>query len=1059
MFLSARRLVCAVFVMVLGVLALVSATALAAAPETPQLTVEVPVHATETTLHGVLDSLAAGEAGIYEFLYKQGKAGCAGAGKAPEPAGLMTGSEHEEVSETLTGLTQGSEYTVCLRVENTSTHKEALSAPVTFTTAVKPEIPETFKAGSITTTTATLEGVLNPATAGNAGTYEFLYNEGASCEGGATTAAGAMTGSVGQAVEAELSGLPPSATYTFCLLARNEAGETAVSVSRTFTTLTVAPTIEAESSSNVGSSSVSLSARIDPSRSASVYFFEYGTSVAYGSVTATESLGAEPETVGVLANVSGLQAGTLYHFRVVARNASGETSYGADTTFTTYPAAVPGLPEGRFYELVSPALPGNATVYDPWTDGAKGENSYGFFSSERAVRAAADGSALAYISTPSPEGGFGQYGTGDGDQWLARRSAAGGWTNSVIQPLSGEDTEYEGFSNDLSVGVVPTGSTEGAPGGLYARDLDDLGVGSYSFLAPGASYAGSTADMSHVLFTTGEALTALAKEDPPSGEQQDLYDSVGGQLYLVNVLPDGKVAPGSVFGGPNYDGFDSIVGFKNERSNFSPNYSNVISSDGSRVFWTDQNDHYLYVRENDTQPQSPVNGEGHCTVAADACTILIDGSGDGRFWTAAPDGSRVFFTDCNRLTPNSTAVYSNAECGYNNSGEGESLNLEGNDLYEYNLENGSLTDLTVDPNVSDSLGANVQGVLGVSDDGSYVYFVAGGVLAPGATLNDCKQTEVGTGGNDSECNLYVLHVGEAPKFISRLTSGTGEAEGDDSVSSYGEGELDGDWMPGVGTHTAQVTPNGLHLIYLHGEYVRCPGCNPYRYRQIYMYDFGAAGPHCISCSPVGAEGGVKEPLGLPISGHKRTYVPRVMTADGDRVFFDSRLALVPQDTNGRMDVYEWVRDGSGGCELERGCLYLLSGGTSDEGSYFLEASENGDDVFIVTSAQLGPQLQGENPHVIDVRTGTPLAVSECAGSGCQGVPGAPPIFATPSSVTFEGVGDFEPATPAVAVKAKPRAKPAKCKKGFVKKNGKCVKKSKAKGKTKAKKANNDRGAK
>lgn len=826
----------------------------------------------------------------------------------------------------------------------------------------------------------------------------------------------------------------------------------------------VVPSVEGESFSNVGSSGVTLSARVDPEGSSSTYFFEYGTSVAYGSVTASESVGAGSEGVGVLVDVGGLQPGTLYHFRVVVRNASGETGDGVDATFSTFPVVASGLPDGRFYELVSPAEPGNITVYQPFADGETAENT--FFSSYRAVRAAADGGALAYIAAPSPEGGNGSFGIGEGDQYVATRSVAGGWSSREIQPLTGEkEAEFEAFSSDLSVGILESYSVlaAGAPGGgfdtLYARDLNDGGYESlFSTIpphrSPGAGesgdfgshggfpsfgrlhYAGGSSDLSHRLFEANDALTPAAEEDPPSSEQNDLYDSVGGQLYLVNVLPEGKVAPGAVFGGPGLNSGPSA----------SPDYSNVISSDGSRIFWTDLNNHDLYVRENDTQPQSPVNGEGHCTVPADACTVLIDGSGGGRYQAATPDGSHVFFTDCNRLTADSTAVHANSECGTYIETEGpyEELILEGNDLYEYDLENGALTDLTVDTNVSDSLGADVQGVLGASEDGSYVYFVASGVLAPGAS-------------NVSDYyNLYAVHVGEAPKLISAHIrrgyapgygpeiGGRGAGVGDDLVDGYdSSGGHNGDWQQDVGHRTALVSADGRHLIYLHGGFEGG--------RQVYLYDYGAVSPDCVSCSPVG-EPDSRESVVLPTS-EQPTYMPRDMSADGDQVFFDTAQALVPQDTNGREDVYEWERDGSGDCGLEKGCVYLLSGGTSNEGSYFLEASENGDEVFIVTAAQLGDQFQGEALHVVDVREGVqPPAPPECSGTGCQGLPGSPPIFATPSSVTFEGVGNFEAPVPAVAVKAKPKSKAKSCRKGFIKKKDRCVKKPKGKAKKSTRRA-------
>lgn len=749
----------------------------------------------------------------------------------------------------------------------------------------------------------------------------------------------------------------------------------------TFTTSTDPPTVGAESSSNVGSSSVTLSAQINPGGSSSSYRFEYGTSEAYGSVTPTESAGAGSETVGEQTVVDGLQPGTLYHFRVVVTDAGGETSYGADATFLTYPAGVPGLPDGRFYELVTPEFPRDLEVLEPFGDLGTGQDIY-YTSSLPVVRAAADGSALAYLGTLSPEGG-GSLGNKDQEEYVARRTAPG-WTNSEITPLHTEEIMYQSFTSNLSGGFIGLGPTEGSPGGLYFRSFSDLGAGSYHFIAPSAGYAGSTPDGSHLLFGSSEALTPLAKEDPLGGGSY-LYDFVNGQPYLVDVLPDGK-AVGAKFEEPQRHGRENL--------------RNVISTDGSRIFWTDAIEHGLYVRENDTQPQSPLNGEGRCTVPADACTVEVDASqggpgssGGGVYQTAAPDGSRVFFTDCSHLT----AEYS-----------AEPEGCGGGDLYEYDVESGKLTDLTVDDNAShsDPHGANVQGVLGTSEDGSYVYFVATGVLASGAIS-----------GQD---NLYALHAGEAVRFVVTLDQ-------QDDYLAPGTGYELGDWSPVLGEDTAQVTPDGLHLIYatINGSSI-----------QIRMYDYGTGAPYCISCSPIGTQ---ESTTNYPVSRNP-TYALRVMSSDGDQVFFDTVVPLVPQDTNGREDVYEWERDGSGSCQLEEGCLYLLSGGASEEDSYFLDASENGDDVFMVTIAQLGPQLQGEALHIVDARVGVPSAASECSGSGCQGVPGAPPIFATPSSETFEGVGNFAP-----SAKSTPTPKPKKKSK---KKSKKKKKRSKVKGKAK-----------
>src|SRR5215208_3656588 len=74
---------------------------------------------------------------------------------------------------------------------------------------------------------------------------------------------------------------------------------------------------------------------------ATSWHFEYGTTTAYGLQSAGADAGSGDEPVAVSIPVSGLSAGTTYHYRVVAANADG-TVEGADRTFPT--AAGPSLP-------------------------------------------------------------------------------------------------------------------------------------------------------------------------------------------------------------------------------------------------------------------------------------------------------------------------------------------------------------------------------------------------------------------------------------------------------------------------------------------------------------------------------------------------------------------------------------------------------------------------------------------------------------------------------------------------------------------------------------------
>jgi hypothetical protein len=178
------------------------------------------------------------------------------------------------------------------------------------------------------------------------------------------------------------------------------------------------------------------------------------------------------------------------------------------------------------------------------------------------------------------------------------------------------------------------------------------------------------------------------------------------------------------------------------------------------------------------------------------------------------------------------------------------------------------------------------------------------------------------------------------------------------------------------------------------------------------------------------------------------------------VFFDSAVALVPQDTNDVRDVYEWERDGSGSCRESPGCQYLLSGGANASESFLLDASANGSDVFFGSRAQLVREDNDEDFNVYDARIGgvQPVSPPACTGAGCQGVPPAPPIFATPSSVTFNGTGNFPPTAP-VVVKHPVKKKAAKCAKGKTRdKHGQCIKNKKSKKAKKTKRAGNDRRA-
>jgi hypothetical protein len=283
------------------------------------------------------------------------------------------------------------------------------------------------------------------------------------------------------------------------------------------------------------------------------------------------------------------------------------------------------------------------------------------------------------------------------------------------------------------------------------------------------------------------------------------------------------------------------------------------------------------------------------------------------------------------------------------------------------------------------------------------------------------------------CNLFELHrnggTWEAPRFIGTL------AALDDAEQGGGErlnaprdefGEIVGDWTPDLGSRVAEVTPNGTHLIFSStqqltgydasdvGRASEGVGAN-----EIFVFDALDQSLDCASCDPSGRPPTASiqfDAVGtyayLPVSS-AATFMHRWIDASGTQAFFDSSQPLAGGDGNGTQDVYEWEAEGGPSCPTATsrygGCVFLLSGGQSQDWSFLVDSDESGENVFVVHRGPLGGAgPRDDKSHLYDVRVNGGLASSSlgCTGTGCQGVPPAAPIFATPASVTFNGVGNL-----------------------------------------------------
>jgi len=802
----------------------------------------------------------------------------------------------------------------------------------------------TGTASSVTGTTATLEGTVDPdGVALTDCRFEYgtdsNYGQDAPC----VPAAGAIpTGSGEVAVSSEIAGLDPGERYHFRLVAAN-ADATTDGEGATFAT-TAAPDALTLSAGDLNQTSATLAGRVNPRNQAgTTYHFEWGTSDC--SVTACASLPPAPEPLGfddaeprvVTAELEGLQPASTYHFRLVATNDTG-TSEGLDRTFVTSGSQAPGpqcpnadlradqgstqLPDCRAYEVVSPPDKNGADILNVG-------------SMLTVTQAAPSGDAVAYgsLSTFAGESGAAA------SQYLSRRGPAG-WSTVGLNPprpqaptLSALTPIFSLFSPDLSRAVVSTRAqlTPGATPEVTSLYLRDTVGTSYRLvtaasnplppestkdvvdLAVGA-VAGLSSDLDHVVFEDGRPLTA---EAAPNNNNK-LWEWSDGQLHLVSVLPDGTPADQpAVPGGRSAAG--TIV-------KADPG-ANFLSADGSKIFFTasgssgDGFNEQLFVRIGG---QTPSPETVHVSAPE---TPLPDSQSPVSFQGASVDGSVALFVSPDKLTADSTATP-------------ESPGLF---LWRADAAPGSrLTDLTSgDPDgggiyAEGSANTGAAALVGMTDDATDIYFVARGQLAAGAVAG--------------APNLYLWREGDGLRLVATLDGTPNPARADApplDASVWGVVRTGYENL-GERPHfrDARTTADGSTLLF--ASRARLTGYDNAGHRQLYLYDAASDRLRCVSCNPrtesSQADASLitlatsSEPFISQVGQHTGRRLPRNLSPDGRTVFFDSREALVPRDTNGQSDVYRW-RDGE---------LRLLSGGQGPGRSLFVDADASGENVFFTT---------------------------------------------------------------------------------------------------------------
>ena len=251
---------------------------------------------------------------------------------AQSPVG---GNNYVNVSANIAGLTLNTLYH--LRVKATNSGGTNYGADSTFITLPNPPVVTTNSATSITQTSVTLNGVVNPN--GVSTTVQFDYGTTTSYGTTVTAAQSPITGNSNVNVSANIAGLTLNTLYHFRVKATNSGG-TNYGADSTFTTLPNPPVVTTNSATSITQTSVTLNGAVNPNGVSTTVQFDYGATTSYGNtITAAISPVTGSAVVNDSVNITGLTPNTLYHFRVKATN-NGGTTFGSDSTFTTLPNVI-----------------------------------------------------------------------------------------------------------------------------------------------------------------------------------------------------------------------------------------------------------------------------------------------------------------------------------------------------------------------------------------------------------------------------------------------------------------------------------------------------------------------------------------------------------------------------------------------------------------------------------------------------------------------------------------------------------------------------------------------
>ena len=836
-----------------------------------------------------------------------------------------------------------------------------------------------------------------------------------------------VPGDESQTVTQTVGELAGNSTYHVRLFAHNSEG-TSISGEEKFSTLAAPPQVSGVGATGITAGEATLYATIRPENEPTTYRFEYGPTTAYGTAVPAGEGDAGSTPTQVSQTLQGLAPATTYHYRVVATNATGTTD-GVDRKFTT-PAKGEPVPAGscpnealRGESDVDPltgvayslALP-DCRAYEQVTPPFKSFNNVVSGAPNLATASttaiSASGSQLLEDSVPL----MGDAGADEelvGTYYELGRGISGWTATSLTAAASVFPISHEELASpsDVAVGLWAAGTPSQSvyAEDFYLREADGtfLNIGP---IAPASATAGPPRG--------AEPRAALAEDDNGIvGSSADLSDVVfqldspyseGGHSYLwpgdgtaLGRLPSLYEYVGVGHSGEGAE-VPALVGVDNAGGQISEcgtglgadvkpeahAVHNGVSAGGSTVFFnaaaggcvtgaTGPAASQLYARigaAGTTQATVNVAGSSGC-----ASSVSCNVTSPVAFQGASSDGSRVFFTaaQAGLIAGDTDATNALYECELPGDG-GATPTPTG--LVD------ACPDLRAISLTGTSSGANVQGVVAVSEEGSRVYFTATGVLSSEPDLSLPAGHQVAEAG---KANLYVW---EAP--------GEGDPAGYTSFIAT---------LPEASPKEAQATPDGRYLVFTTTADLTSDDTSTAA--QAFRYDAQTGELIRVSVGQGGFnnDGNTSsDPATLASTGLERLTA----SEDGSYIVFQSNDALTPQVHGGLNNVYEW-HDGN---------VYLISDGTdashSEVGGFqitgLIGIDASGQNIFFVTADQLVGQDTDEDYDVYDARIDggfpAPTPAANCSGEACQGPlsgSSAPPLPG--GSTAPPAIGNLTPA--------------------------------------------------